>query len=106
MTLIASREDRKRITAQLRQCLADIEAEVFEMANDEIGTEDEYLNCDRHDLEIALIEQTGAFHRQCLAYRKERARLAADHAEMEAEAEHLERINSRVGYGHLQHERL
>lgn len=106
MTLIASREDRKRITAQLRQCLADIEAEVFEMANDEIGTEDEYLNCDRHDLEIALIEQTGAFHMMLIAYRTERARLAADHAEMEAEADHLDRINAGLGYGHLQRERI
>jgi hypothetical protein len=106
MTLIASRADRERVTDQLRQCLADIEAEVFEMANDEIGTEDEYLNCDRHDLEIALFEQASAFHMMLIAYRTERARLAADHAEMEAEADHLDRINAGLGYGHLQRERI
>lgn len=106
MTLIASNAERQRVTTELRALLAEIESEVFEIAADHVGTEGEYLSCDRHDLENALIEQAGAFHRQCLAYRKERARLVADHAEMEAEAEHLERINAGLGCGHLQHERL
>jgi hypothetical protein len=106
MTLIASRADRERVTDQLRQCLADVESEVFEIANEEVGVLDEYLSCDRYDLEIALFEQASAFHMMLIAYRTERARLAADHAEMEAEADHLDRINAGLGYGHLQRERI
>ena len=105
MTIQASYADRKAVSARLSQAIADVEELSFSLQNDDgFGTSDEYLNADRYDLELALTEQALSFVAKLKAFRVERNRLAADHASLEAEQRHIERINSRVGYGHLQSE--
>jgi hypothetical protein len=105
MTLFATTAERKQLSTELGAKLAHIEMQIFEMLSEgEVGTTTEHLNCDRYDMEATLLCAVNAFAALLTAHRKERIRLALDHDELEADNDTLDKLNSRLGYGHLQRE--
>jgi hypothetical protein len=105
MTISATVAERKALSVELGDALATIESQAFEVLSEgEIGTTEEYLNCDRYDMEVTLLSAARAFSAILATHRAERTRLASDHDEIEHEQATIERMNAGLGYGHLQRE--